>query len=81
MARRYLLRTPRIRELVDEHHLNHADVAARLGVSRAYWSALVNGRHALTPSVRRRILECEVFAGVAEAELWERVETPLREAS
>ena len=81
MTRRYFLRPSRIRELIDERHLTHGAVAAHLGVSRAYWSQLVNGHRPLTPTARRKLLDCEIFAGSAEFELWERLEVPIREAS
>lgn len=81
MARRYFLLSSRVRDIVDEHHITHATVARRLGVSRAYWSQLLNGRRSLSPSTRRLILDCEIFANVAESELWERVTVPDREAS
>ena len=73
MARRYFLLSSRVRDIVDEHHITHATVARRLGVSRAYWSQLLNRRRGLSPAVRRRILGCDLFTGVPETELWERV--------
>lgn len=81
MTRHYFLRPSRVRDIVDEHHITHATVARRLGVSRAYWSQLINGKRALSPSIRRLILDCEIFAGVAESELWERIVIPDCEAS
>ncbi len=81
MSRRYLLRSSRIRDVVDAHHLTHAAVARRLGLSRAYWSQLLNGHRALTPSTRRLLLDCPIFAGMTETELWERIDVPEREAS
>lgn len=81
MTRRYFFRPERIRAIIDDHHLTHADVARRLGLSRAYWSQLINIKRALTPSTRRLILDCNIFAGVAESELWDRLEQPVPEAS
>lgn len=80
MSRRYLLRSSRIRDVVDAHHLTHAAVARRLGLSRAYWSQLLNGHRALTPSTGL-LLDCTIFAGMEETELWERIDVPEREAS
>lgn len=73
MPRRYLLLADRIRDHVDARHLTHAEVAERVGVARAYWSQLLNRRRGLSPAVRRRILGCDLFTGVPETELWERV--------
>ena len=81
MTLRYFLRPDAVRALVDAHHLTHTQVAARLGLSRAYWSQLLHARRALTPNTRRRLLDCDVFAGVLDADLWERLEVPMREAS
>lgn len=81
MTSRYFLRSDRIRELADERHLTHSGVALRLGVSRAHWSQLLNGRRALTPTARRLILDSGIFAGVPESELWERVAPPLPHAA
>ena len=76
MTRHYFLRSSRVRELIDERHLTHSAVARRLGVSRAYWSQLVNGKRTLTATTRRLILDSRLFADVAESELWERIEIP-----
>lgn len=53
---RYWLNEESVRALVDKRHLTHHEFAALLGVSRAYWSQIVNGRRALTPKVRRALL-------------------------
>ncbi len=81
MARRFLLHASRVRDLADRHHLAQSEIAEKLGIARAYWSQLVNRRRALSPSIRRRILACDLFAGVPESELWERVAIPASEAA
>jgi transcriptional regulator with XRE-family HTH domain len=81
MSRRFLLHASRIHDLADRHHLTQAEIAEKLGIARAYWSQLVNRRRALSPSIRRRILACDLVAGVAESELWERVAIPASEAA
>lgn len=81
MARRFLLHASRIRDLADRHHLAQSEIAEKLGIARAYWSQLVNRRRALSPPIRRRILACDLFAGVPESELWERVAIPASEAA
>jgi transcriptional regulator with XRE-family HTH domain len=81
MSRRFLLHPSRVRDLADRHHLAQSDIAEKLGISRAYWSQLVNRRRALSPSIRRRILACDLFAAIPEAELWERVAPPLPHAA
>lgn len=73
MTRRFLLHADRVRDLADLHHLSQSEVADHIGIARPYWSQLVNRRRALSPGVRRRILASELFAGVPETELWERV--------
>ena len=73
MTRRFLLHADRVRDLADLHHLSQSEVADHIGIGRAYWSQLVNRRRALSPAVRRRMLASELFVGVPEAELWERV--------
>lgn len=67
---RYLVNEEGVRGLLDERHLGHGEFAAMLGVSRSYWSQLVNGRRTLTPRMRRAMLD--VLPG-DEGRLW-RVE-------
>ena len=81
MARRFLFLADRVRDHVDAHHLTQAEVAERVGLARSYWSQLVNRKRALSPSIRRRILACDLFAGVPESELWERVALPALDAA
>lgn len=81
MPRRFFLHADRVRDHVDARHLTHADVAERLGIARSYWSQLVNRKRALSPTVRRTILACDLFAGVPENELWERVVLTSSEAA
>ena len=76
MTRHYFLRSTRVREIIDERHLTHATVARRLGVSRAYWSQLVNRKRSLTATTRRLMLDSTIFGGIAEAELWDRIDVP-----
>lgn len=73
MPARWFLRTDAVRDHLDLHHWSHARVALRLGISRPYWSQLLNRRRALSPDVRHLILSCEAFTGLAEDALWERV--------
>lgn len=69
----YFLWSTRVQALVERQHLTQAQVADQLGISRSYWSQLVNRRRSLTPAVRSRILRSRCFKGVAESELWEVV--------
>ncbi|MCK6517898.1 helix-turn-helix domain-containing protein [Myxococcota bacterium] len=66
------LRPLRVDELLEAHHLTHADAAVQLGYSRSYWSMLVNRHRRLSPSVRRCLRRHPVFATVPEDELWTR---------
>jgi transcriptional regulator with XRE-family HTH domain len=67
---RYWLQEESVRDLVDKRHVCHAEFSALIGVSRSYWSQILNGRRSLTPKVRRALLF--VLPG-DEARLW-RVE-------
>lgn len=52
----YLLNEESVRGLVDAQHLTHTEFAAKLGVSRTFWSQVVNGRRSLTPKLRRALI-------------------------
>ena len=67
---RYFLDEDAVRQLVDARHLTNQEFAVLIGVSRAYWSEILNGRRSLTPKVRRALL---VALPGDEARLW-RVE-------
>lgn len=70
----HTLRTERVREIIDRHHMTLGEVAVLLGVSRSFWSPLINRNRSVSPKMRRRILACEVFAGVPDPDLWQRGE-------
>lgn len=74
MPARYLLRTDDVREHLDRKHYSHHRVAKHLGISRAYWSQLLNRRRALTPDMRTLLLASQLFRDLPEQSLWERVE-------
>ncbi len=71
---RYFLQTDAVQDHVDRRHLRHGDVAARLGISKGYWSQLVHRHRPLTAQMRSRVLASRVFRGLPERDLWERVE-------
>ena len=77
--RHFFLHSDRVRDLIEDRHMPHHALATELGISRAYWSLLLNRHRPLTKSVRRKILDCPVFAGVPEDVLWERSAPPTRE--
>ena len=68
---RYLLRTAFVAGRLGAAHKAHKELAAELGLSRAYFSQLVNRHRHLTPRVRRALLDYPLFAGVAERDLWD----------
>ena len=68
----YRLNPLRIDDLLEEHHLTHADVAEQLGYSRSYWSMLVNRHRNLSPRMRRCLRRHPLFATIPEEELWTR---------
>lgn len=61
-----------IDDVLEHHHLTHADLAEQLGYSRSYWSMLVNGHRSLSPRVRRCLRRHPIFGTVPEDELWTR---------
>lgn len=67
----YLLRPETVQAVLDRHHLTHQAFADSLGLSRSYWSALFHRRRALTPSVRRTLLDSPTLRGLDEALLWD----------
>jgi plasmid maintenance system antidote protein VapI len=71
---RYLLRTDDVRDHLDRKHWSHHRVARHLGISKAYWSQLLNRRRALTPDMRTLLLSSPLFQGVPEVQLWDRLE-------
>lgn len=68
---RYVLRGAFVAERLDAAHLHHKDLADALGLSRSYFSQLVNGHRDASPRVRRALVDHPLFADVAEADLWE----------
>ena len=68
--RRYLLRGDFVAERLDAAHVFHLDFAEQIGLSRSYFSQVLNGRRHLSPRVRRALLEHPLFTGVPEADLW-----------
>lgn len=74
MPAHYLLRTDDVRDHLDRQHYSHHRVAQHLGISRAYWSQLLNRRRALTPDMRTLLLTSKLFRDLPEQKLWERVE-------
>ena len=71
---RYLLHGARVRAILDRAHYSHARAAQHLGISRAYWSQLVNRRRPLTADMRHLLLSSRLFQGTPEDQLWERKE-------
>lgn len=71
----YLLRAERVRDFIDGLHQTQGWAARHLGLSRSYWSQLMNGRRSLSPSVRRLLLSSPHFSRLGEDALWER-QTP-----
>ena len=69
----FRLRTRSIRAFLARRHRTHRWAARHLGLSRSYWSQLVNGRRPLSPMVRQLLLSSDFFGVLTEDELWERV--------
>lgn len=66
----WLLRGNRVRALLGRCHMTLTEGAARLGVSRSYFSQLLAGRRPLSPKVRRRLLACPPFSDLLPEDLW-----------
>ncbi len=79
-AATYLLRPETLQAVLDQRHLTHQAFADSLGLSRSFWSALFHRKRALTPAVRRALLDSPVLCGLDEALLWDvRRDEPLPE--
>ena len=68
----FRLRTRSIRAFLARRHRTHRWAARHLGLSRSYWSQLVNGRRPLSPMVRQLLLSSDFFGALTEDELWEQ---------
>ena len=68
----YRLNAACIDELLERHHLAHAEIADTLGYSRAYWSMLVNGHRRLSPWMRQCLRKHPLLGQVPEDVLWTR---------
>lgn len=58
---------------LEERHLTHGDFADELGLSRSYWSQILNRRRPLTAHVRQWLLKSTTLSGLREDDLWERI--------
>ena len=67
----FYLRGETVQSVVERHHVRLAEVAESLRISRSYWSQLCHRHRALTPVVRRRILQSRFFKGIPESDLWD----------
>lgn len=70
---RFFLRTAWFRTFLQRRHLRQEDFAKKLGLSRSYWSQILNRRRHLTVGVRQALLDCPLLAGVPERRMWEEV--------
>lgn len=68
--RLYLLKERTVDERLDRAHKTHATFAEELGLSRSYWSQILNRKRHLTPKIRAALLAHPVLEGVAEDDLW-----------
>jgi transcriptional regulator with XRE-family HTH domain len=75
------VRAATVAAALDERHLRHQDLAGLLGISRSYWSQLYRGRRRLSPRIRLALLACPALEGLDEADLWDTVEIPPKEAA
>ena len=71
MLSRYFLKTEPVKEALNRRHVTHAWFAHRLGISRPYWSQILNRHRPVSPKHRSWMLQSGVFAGMAETDLWD----------
>lgn len=69
----FLMNGSHVRELLARRHWGQDALASELGITRSYACQLLNGRRLLSPKLRRRMLDSELFRGVPEHELWREV--------
>ncbi|MEQ1569575.1 MAG: hypothetical protein ABMA64_28315 [Myxococcota bacterium] len=69
--RSFWLRTDTVQDVLDRSHLSHARFADHLGLSRSYWSQLVNRKRPLSPDVRRDLVASRYLRGIAQELLWD----------
>jgi hypothetical protein len=72
--RLFYLRRDTVQDALDRAHLSHQRFADHLGLSRSYWSQVVNRHRPLSPDVRRDLLASRYLRGLTEAQLWDVVE-------
>ncbi len=70
---RYYLHGDKVREILNAHGLTIGQAAEKIGVSRQHLSNIFAHRQTLSPTMRRRFLACELFAGLEEDVLWVRL--------
>ncbi len=69
----FLMNGDNVRDLLARRHWGQDALAEELGVTRGYACQLLNGKRLLSPKIRRRMLDSELFVGVSEDELWSEV--------
>jgi transcriptional regulator with XRE-family HTH domain len=69
--RRYWLRSDTLQDVLDREHLSHLRFADHIGLSRSYWSQLVNRKRPLSPDVRRDLLASRYLRGIPHEQLWD----------
>lgn len=67
----YYLRRDVVHSALAAQHTPHAVAAKMLGVSVSHWSRVFNGRVPVSTSLRWRIANSPLFAGVPDVRLWE----------
>jgi len=68
---RYILRMETIDDVANDWDLTQGKVADRLGISAGYWSQLRCGRQPVSHRIRKKIMRCSLFQGVAPSELFQ----------
>ena len=76
----YLLHGDFIRDLIDRANENCKSAAGKIGLSKSYFSQLLDRRRSASPAVRKKILACSLFAGIEPDALWDRIPVPERTA-
>ena len=67
MARKeYRIRTDVLAKAIDDHHHTHEEFAKSIQISKGYWSELFRRKRAVSPKIRRAILDHKFVKGLAE---------------
>ncbi len=74
--RHYFLSRAAVQFAADRAHMTVTELGESMGLCKAFWFQLANGRTPVGPRRRRAILAHPAFADISQEELWVVVEIP-----